>query len=895
MDFYHRFVKKTRAVRSFYQDVLQNTPVGILACDRVFRLDSQFRLTFLSNPSFSASAPGKVPIPLKSVVLPEQWDFVHKKLQSVWNGESVVPFKTTLISPSGKRLRVEILLKAITDDKGKTIEIQGSSRTIPGHIKLFEELRDSEARFRIIAENFQSGIAIFKDDSFLYLNPVGAQILEIQQEDAPTLKWKPFIHPDDRQMVVHHLSDIVNGSIGSIRLETRITTQNGKNRWVDFNAKMIDSDGGFVVLTNFIDITDRKKMEIRLRHSEEKYRNLVESEVTGFFVYDGTKFLYFNQYLTQITEYSAHELQKLRVWDLFVHKEEIEKLRQNASMRLKGESPPPLIEFSIRTKSGRIRDILGYVSHVIYESQPAIQGILLDITEKKQLERQLAEQAKIFTAIYNATNNGLSIITPDYRIERANKVAFQLYGSNVEGRHCYEVFQHRDSVCPFCPTKRTFETGESQSEVVPYPDAKHPTGYISLRTYPLKDEEGKITRVIENYQDVTEQKKLEEKLIQAQKMESVGTLAAGIAHDFNNLLGGIIGYTSLIQLEDQLDDSVMELINAIEDTAKRASNLTKQLLGFARKGKYENKPVQLNDILDEVYGIITLRLQKKITIKRHYAKNLKLVMGDPSQFQQVLLNICLNAIDAMPDGGTLTLRSECIENDPSFRKKFPQPTASAYVHIAIRDTGVGMDSDTLSKIFDPFFTTKSPGKGTGLGLSMVYGIIKNHNGFLDVESEIGVGTEFHIYLPAKKTSSYPKKGKLMEKSFQSGKGRILIVDDEDVIRTVLSRMLVRMGFSVSMASDGQEAIQLFRESPENFDLIIIDMLMPVMDGKETFQALKSLDPHVRVLLSTGYTLDESAQSLIDQGVLGYLHKPYNINELSKKLEAILFQKETVQL
>jgi len=895
MDFYHRLSKKINIFKSFYREILQSAPVGIIACDRVFRLDSQFRLTFLSNPPFSASAPGKVPIPLKSVISPEQWDFVHKKLQTVWKGESIIPFETILISPSGKTLHVEIFLKAITNSEGKTVEIQGSSRNISGPIKIYEELRDSEARFRIIAENFQSGIAIFKDDSFLYLNPVGAQSLEIKPEDAPKMKWSTFIHPDDRSLVVHQLSDLVDGTIDDIRLEIRIITKNKKTRWVDFNAKMINSEDGFVVLTNFIDTTDRKKMEIQLRHSEEKYRNLVESEVTGFFVYDGNKFLYFNQYLTRMTEYSADELQNLQVWNLFVHKEEIEKLQQNANIRLKGKSPPPLIEFSIRTKSGKIRDILGYVNYVIYESQPAIQGILLDITEKKRLERQLAEQAKMFTAIHNATNNGLSIITPDYRIERANQVAHQLYGTTVEGRYCYEVYQHRDSVCLFCPTKRTFETGEPQSELVPYPDSKHSTGYISLRTYPLKDEQGKVTRVIENYQDVTEQKKLEEKLIQAQKMESVGTLAAGIAHDFNNLLGGIIGYTSLIQLEDNLDESVKEIINAIEETAKRASNLTKQLLGFARKGKYENKPVQLNDILDEVYGIITLRLQKKISIKKKYAKNLRMVMGDSSQFQEVFLNICLNAIDAMPNGGTLTLKSECVENDHSFKKKFPHPRASAYVHIAIQDTGVGIDSDTLSKILDPFFTTKSPGRGTGLGLSIVYGIVKNHNGFLDVESEVGVGTEFHIYLPATIIPSNPRKGELMEKTFQQGKGKILIVDDEDVIRTVLSRMLVRMGFTVAMASNGEEAIYIFKDSPENFDLIIIDMLMPVMDGKETFYALKSLDPNVRVLLSTGYAMDESAQTLIDQGALGYLHKPYNINELSKNLKAILSQKEPVQL
>jgi PAS domain S-box-containing protein len=588
-----------------------------------------------------------------------------------------------------------------------------------------------------------------------------------------------------------------------------------------------------------------------------------------------------------MTGYSAEEMQKMQVWDFFVHKEEIQKLQQNAKQRLEGGAPPPLIEFSIRNKSGEIRHILGYVSYVTYENQPAIQGILLDITEKKELEKQLAEQARFFNAIYNATNNGLSVITPDFRIEMANSTAQKLYGKNLEGKHCYEVYQKRDSICPFCPTRRTFETGLPQSELVPYPSEKNPVGYILLNTYPLRDENGRVIRVIENYQDVTEQKKLEEKLIQAQKMESVGILAAGIAHDFNNLLGGILGYASLLQIDENLSSEAKEMVHAISETAQRASNLTKQLLGFARKGKYENKPISINRVLEETYDIILHRLQKKISIKKNYTSPLPAVMGDASQFQQVILNICLNAIDAMPEGGTLTLYSEIVENTHQFRKRFPGPTAPLYVHIGIRDTGTGMDQQTISKIFDPFFTTKEPGKGTGLGLSMVYGIVKNHNGFLDVESKVGKGTTFHIYLPAV-PETIEKEIQATPQTIPSQlKGNILIVDDEEVIRKVLVRMLKRMGFSVTAASNGQEAIHIFQESDENFDLVIIDMLMPIMDGKETFSVLKSLDPNVRVLLSTGYSMDSSAQELMNAGVLGYLHKPFNIHELSQKVSSVL--------
>ncbi len=875
----HTSLKKIKDSESRSRLLIENMT------DRVFRIDRNLYLNYLSSPPLDVSA-GDEPVPFESLVSPDEWPEIQKKFKQVLRRKKVEPFQMTLKLPSGETIPIELSIKGIVDSENRVVEIQGSARNIAARLKMLEKLKASEAQFRNIAEKFRSGIAILMKGKFYYINPAAARISGYDAHEIYKMHWREFILPEDLE----------SAKPENFRLETekeernseiRIRRKDGQIRWLEYSLAKIEVQDSPAILINLRDITDRKLMEIQLRQSEEKYRNLVDSEVTGFFVYDGQKFLFFNDYLTKITEYPREEMHHMHVWDFFVNQEEIQKLQHNARLRLEGKNPPPLIEFSIRTKTGKIRHILGHVSYVNYENQPAIQGILLDITEKKQLEKQLAEQARLFDAIYNATNNGLSVITPDYRIEMANSTAEKLYGPNLVGRHCYEVYQKRSSICPFCPTRRTFETGLPQSELVPYPNEKEAQGYILLNTYPLRDENGKVTRVIENYQDVTEQKKLEAKLIQAQKMESVGILAAGIAHDFNNLLGGIIGYASLLQMDEQITGESLEMIQAIHETAQRASTLTRQLLGFARKGKYENKPVSLNQVLEETYDIVLHRLQKKISIKKEYTSPLPAVMGDPSQFQQVLLNICLNAIDAMPDGGMLFLKSDVVENTPQFRKRFPGPKASLYVHLAIQDTGSGMDRETLSKIFDPFFTTKAPGKGTGLGLSMVYGIVKNHNGFIDVESQKGVGTTFHIFLPAvrqarEKTAQNPQ----LEISGRF-KGNILVVDDENVIRTVLVRMLQRMVFSVTAAQNGQEAIRIFQESSENFDLIIIDMLMPVMDGKETFQILKSLDPNVRVLLATGYSMDKSAQELMSAGVLGYLHKPFNIQELSQKVRAVL--------
>ncbi len=879
-------LQKAKASETRYRLLLGNMT------DRVFRIDRDFRLTYLSQPPLDISA-GDEPFPFQRLVFPEDWPTIREKFNQVLCGELLEPFEMRLKAPNGEVIPVEISLKGVQNNHKEVVEIQGSARNIAGRLAMLRQLKASEAQFRNIAEKFQSGIAIVREGSFFYVNPAAAAILGYRRKEIYRKSWRDFILPEDRAMVEKAYSNISAKNEGQ-HFEVRIYRKNGEVRWLEYSFGKIEIENKSAVLVNLNDITERKLMELQLRQSEEKYRNLVESEVTGFFVYDGQKFLYFNEYLTKITEYSAEEMKNMQVWDFFIHPEEIQKLQENAKLRMQGGSPPPLIEFSIRTKTGKIRHILGYVSYVTYENQPAIQGILLDITEKKELEKRLAEQAHLFDAIYNATNNGLSVITPDYRIEMANATAEKLYGPDLKGKHCYEVYQKRQSVCPFCPTRRTFETGLPQSEVVPFPSEENPEGYISLNTFPLKDENGKVTRVIENYQDISEQKKLEEKLLQAQKMESVGILAAGIAHDFNNLLGGIIGYASLLQAENNLKGEELEMVDGIIQTAQRASTLTRQLLGFARKGKYENKPVSLNEVLEETYQIISHRLQKKIAIRKQFTTPLPAVMGDASQFQQVILNICLNAIDAMPSGGTLTLLSDVVENTPHFRKQFPKPTAPIYVHIAIQDTGSGMDKQTISKIFDPFFTTKAPGKGTGLGLSMVYGIVKNHSGFIDVESEQGKGTTFHIYLPGVPQTGKKQTTRTALKNFGRRGGHILIVDDEDVIRTVLERMLKRMGFSVVAARNGQEAIRIFQESEKDFDLIIIDMLMPVLDGKETFQILKSLDPTVRVLLATGYSMDRSAQELMEAGVLGYLHKPFNIQELSEKIQSLLEEKEKKQ-
>ncbi|MDZ7363392.1 MAG: ATP-binding protein [candidate division KSB1 bacterium] len=383
-----------------------------------------------------------------------------------------------------------------------------------------------------------------------------------------------------------------------------------------------------------------------------------------------------------------------------------------------------------------------------------------------------------------------------------------------------------------------------------------------------------------------EMQKLQQQLFQAQKMETIGTLAGGIAHDFNNLLVGILGTASLMKTAIDRNSLLHEHIQTIEQAALRASELTKQLLGFARAGKYEVHSVNLNDTIEELMKLISRTLDKDIAVTAQFADDLWLIEGDGNQLHQALLNICLNARDAMPNGGTLMLATENLEIETKTSSSHFNVAPGKYVHVVISDTGIGMDAATQARIFEPFFSTKERGKGTGLGLAMVYGIVRNHGGRIYVESAIGKGSSFHIYFPATQLAAViPRPSPQLEAP--PGRETILLIDDERVILDVASRILKQLGYGVLLAREGQEALRLFAERRHEIALVILDMVMPRLSGREVFRRLKEIDPQVRVLLSSGYSADGDAQAILNEGVIGFVQKPYLVSDLARAVKRAL--------
>jgi len=383
--------------------------------------------------------------------------------------------------------------------------------------------------------------------------------------------------------------------------------------------------------------------------------------------------------------------------------------------------------------------------------------------------------------------------------------------------------------------------------------------------------------------NISEKKKLENQLQHAQKMEAIGTLAGGIAHDFNNLLSVVQGNISLMKMDFDSDSPLIKRMQNIEKQIKSGSKLTSQLLGYARKGNYQIQPVNLTGLIRETTEAFG-RTRKEISIFFSPPQDTFIVDGDQGQIEQVLYNLFINAADAMPDGGDLALSLQFVGHDRINAENYT-PEPGVYIFLEVSDTGIGMSPDVRQRVFDPFFTTKKMGKGTGLGLASVYGIVKNHNGYIEIESQPGQGTRIQIYLPASNKSTAADK-KIQNQSLM-GKGTILFVDDEPMLLEIGAEMLEKIGYKVLSAASGPEALDIFKREMEHIDLVLLDMIMPGMNGGELFDKLKKIQPDLKAILSSGYSIDGHAREIMERGCNGFMQKPFDLKTLSTKIRNVL--------
>jgi PAS domain S-box-containing protein len=512
--------------------------------------------------------------------------------------------------------------------------------------------------------------------------------------------------------------------------------------------------------------------------------------------------------------------------------------------------------------------------------------------ENAFLFRRMQESEERLRKVIQSADLCIAIVDRQGKALLFNRGAERILGytaDEVVGKNLLELAYPApaDRVQPMGTFRASLESGQPVQGYETVVTAKDGTPrHIIFNMNLLRSLRGEIESVLYLGLDWTERRALEEQLRQAQKMESIGTLAGGVAHDFNNLLTGIIGYASLALNEMPLTDPHYAALSAIEQIAQRAANLTQQLLAVSRRSMAEMRAVNLNSVVEALFNLLRRTIPATVEMRLRLNATPLTVNGNEDQLGQMLMNLCVNARDAMPDGGVLEVETRCATLNEEDCRAILGATPGQYARLRVADSGVGMSEATLARIFDPFFTTKGVGKGTGLGLAMLYGIVKTHDGFIQVSSRLGQGTTVCIYLPLLEQPVVPEKEKELSAP-QLGKETILFVDDEETVRTLAQNILRTLGYRVLLASNGSEGLTVYLEKQSAIDLVVTDLTMPQMNGRDLCDALRRLNPQVKIIISSGYNLSDDNQSLLRQDRVRILRKPYRIHEMARVVREAL--------
>jgi len=576
--------------------------------------------------------------------------------------------------------------------------------------------------------------------------------------------------------------------------------------------------------------------------------------------------------------------------------EDVRKLREYRTVAKNLPTPGPNTTFhwQHRTKSGEVMHVESTWLELPYRTgQKVVLVITLDRTAQYNAEQQAREQA----AMLDFATDAIVVHTLDERVLSWNRGAERLYGWTAEealDKRVSELFI-TDAAALGENLVALIEKGEWSGEL----KQKNKEGgelFINSRWTLIRDENGRPAKVLEINTDTTDAKQFEKQFLRAQRLESIGTLASGIAHDLNNILSPILMATGLLRKTFEDDEDAMRMLKIIETSAERGSGVVKQVLTFARGAEGQRVAVQAKHLLGDLQKIMAQTFPRSIDIQMHIPRDLWLIAGDPTQLHQVFLNLCVNARDAImsvpaPENGPelqrgLSINAENMEVDSHFASMNPGAKFGPHVVVSVTDTGTGMTPEVMDKIFDPFFTTKEPGKGTGLGLATVIGIIKSHDGFLTVQSEVGKGTTFKVFLPASRSGN-AESGETVE-PVEGGKGElVLVVDDEAPIREALVSTLEANGYHCFTAEDGSDGLAVYFSRRDEIDLIVTDLAMAQMDGIKFIRNLRRLGSNVRVVVSSGHIQKESVQELVALGVRHFLEKPYSAEKMLRTLRKAL--------
>lgn len=643
-----------------------------------------------------------------------------------------------------------------------------------------------------------------------------------------------------------------------------------------------------IILLAIEDITERKQLEALLTESEERYRRIFDTASDGIVLLEkrAGHIVHANPAAENMLGYSAEEYAGKMLEDIGVPIDMSDFPKIMAALNRNGILN--YYDVAVTTKSGSSIDADIYL---VDRAQTA-QCNIRDVSERKRKEEALRDSQQILEGVINAISvrvfwKDRNLVFLGCNAAFAHDAGFA-EPQDVIGKDDYQMGWSDQAELYRSDDRRVIESGcckhlIEESQTTPSGDT------ITLLTskLPLLSASGEIIGVLGTYMDITEHKKLEAQLLHSQKMEAVGTLAGGIAHDFNNILNVIIGYGYLLQGKLATGSQEQEQLTQILIAADRAATLTKRLLVFSRKQAVAVNPVNINALILGLQKFLIRIFKENIEFRLDLAESPLIVLADAGQIEQVLMNLAVNARDAMPDGGRLTISTELLAVDQAFIAAYGYGKPGKYALITVSDTGQGMDAETRKKIFEPFFTTKGIGEGTGLGLSISYGIIKQHDGYINVYSEPGHGTALKIYLPLSEDAALPDFRAEEPDAVKGGNETVLIAEDDASLRQLSRIVLEAYGYTVIIAGDGEEAITKFMENRERIGLVMLDMIMPKKSGKEVCAAIRKVTPEIKILITSGYALDVFKTEELTECGADFISKPFLPTVFLKKVREVL--------
>ena len=751
-------------------------------------------------------------------------------------------------------------------------------------------LSESEKRFRNLADLTFEGILFHDKGLAIDVNRSLATMFGYTKKEMIGTNLIELLIPQEYHARIN--KNIIKNNIKPY--ETYARKKDGTLFPIEIESKNIKSENEKFRATAIRDITERKQAKQDLLESESNYRAIFENTGTASVIIEKDMIISLaNAQFVDLSGYSREEIEGKKSWVEFVVPEDLETMKEQHKIRRINESESlKRYEFRFIDKNKTIKHILLTVD-IVPGTAKSVSS-LLDITRRKEAEQALQKSQERFLTVLNSIDATIYVADMEtYEIIFMNKYMIESFGGDKTGKLCWEIFRKEGKPCSHCTNDNLLDENNKPTGVHTW-QGKNP---ITNKWYLNHDraiewEDGRLVK-LQIATDITYLKNMENKLLQAHKMESIGTLAGGIAHDFNNILFPILGHTEMLLQELPEKDPSRDTMKKIYASALRAKDLVKQILTFSRQDINEFKLIKIQPIIKEAIKFIRSSIPSTISIQQDIKEDCGLIKADPTQIHQIVMNLATNAYHAMEETGgkmNVTLKKIDIrEQNDDHGLIASEAAPGIYAMLTISDTGIGIDKDIYEKIFDPFFTTKKQGKGTGLGLSVVHGIVKSMGGTIQIKSELNQGTKFHIYLPIAKESSMEQKTQI-KKPIQKGNEHILLVDDEEDIIIMERQMLERFGYQVSSYCSSIEALEAFQAAPDKFDIIITDMAMPNMSGDKLAAELTKTRPDIPILLCTGYSGIISEEKAASLGIKGFLMKPVIMKDLTGKIREVLDKK-----